>query len=73
MIFFAHPDPESLRKSKYFLILVGDFSRLMWVSPLKKKSEAYYAFKKFKVLAYTEKNLITGCLRTYQGGEFISK
>lgn len=65
-------EPHSLRGSRFFLLLIDDFSRMMWVSMLKRKSDALDSFKKFKALAETEKNSQIGCLRTDQGGEFTS-
>ena len=64
--------PATLRGSKYFLLLVDDYSRLMWVAMIKNKSEAFQAFVKFKNLAKAEKGMKIGCLRTDQGGEFTS-
>ena len=57
---------------KYFLLLVDDYSRLMWVAMIKNKSEAFQAFVKFKNLAEAEQGMKIGCLRTDQGGEFTS-
>ena len=38
------------------LLIVDDFSRLMWVAILKNKSKAFEAFRKFKTLAENESN-----------------
>ena len=46
-------NPSSLGKSNYFLLLIDDFSRKMWLYFLKQKYEAFGAFKKFK--AFVEK------------------
>lgn len=54
--------------NKYFLLLVDDFSKIMW-DMLKTKDETLGAFKKFRVLVENEKLKI---LRTDQGGEFLS-
>ena len=35
---------------KYFLLIVDDFFRLMWVAILKNNSEAFGALQKFKIL-----------------------
>ena len=64
--------PATLGGSKYFLLLVDDYSRLMWVAMIKNKSEAFQAFVKFKNLAEAEKGMKIGCLRTDQRGEFTS-
>ena len=64
--------PATLGGSKYFLLLVDDYSRLMWVAMIKNKSEAFQAFVKFKNLVEAKKGMKIGCLRTNQEGEFIS-
>ena len=44
------------------------------VTILKKKSNAFGAFKKFKTLAESESNrVLIKCFRTNHGGEFNSK
>ena len=51
---FVHADlcgpitPTSIGGCKYFLLLVDDFSRWMWVYTLSGKSEAFSTFKRFK-------------------------
>ena len=45
----------------------------MWVAMLQCKSDAFEAFKHFKSLAETEKELKIKTLRSDRGGEFISK
>ena len=54
--------------SKYFVLFVDDFSRKMWVYFLKKKSDAFLVFQKFKPLVEKEsgKSIIT--LRSDNGG-----
>ena len=65
--------PETLGGSKYFLLLVDDCTRMLWVSLLKQKLEAFKAFKSFKAHAEREKELKLICLRIDNGGEFTSK
>ena len=66
--------PSTIRGGKYFLLIVDDFSRLMWVEILKNKSEAFGAFQKLKTLEESESNgALIKCLRTDHGGEFTSK
>ena len=48
--------PSTLGGSRYFLLIVDDFSRLMWVSTWKLKSDALREFKHFKTLAEVEKS-----------------
>ena len=43
--------PPTLGGSHYFLLIVDDYSRLMWVTMMKRKSQALFHFKKFKLLA----------------------
>ena len=47
--------PPTLRGSQYFLLIVDDYSRLMWVTMMKLKFQALSHFKKFKLLAKAEK------------------
>ena len=61
-----------LSGSKYFLLLVDDCTRMLWVSLLKQKSESFKVFKSFKVQAEKEKESKIICLRTDNGGEFTS-
>lgn len=42
--------PETTSGNKYFLFLVDDFTRKMWIHILKGKSEAFNAFKKLRML-----------------------
>ena len=64
---------ETLGGSKYFLLLVDDCTRMLWVSLLKQKLQTFKVFKSFKAQAEREKELKLICLRTDNGGEFTSK
>ena len=64
--------PPTLGGSQYFLLIVDDYSRLMWVAMMKLKSQALSHFKKFKLLAEVEKGTKIQCLRTDRGGGFNS-
>ena len=64
---------ESLGGSHYFLLFVDDFSRMNWVYFLKKKSEAFEHFKKFKALVEKQSGCQIKTLRTDRGGEFVSE
>ena len=57
---------------RYFMILVDDFSRMMWVAFLKEKFEAFDKFKIFKNRVENESNMKIKCLRSDRGGEFTS-
>lgn len=65
--------PPTLGGNNYFMLLVDDCTRLMWVAMLKHKNEALGAFKKFKSVAENEKDLKLKGFRTDRGGEFNSK
>ena len=54
------------------MILVDDFSRMMWVAFLKEKSEAFDKFKIFKNRVENEFGTNIKCLRSNKGGEFTS-
>ncbi|CAA0806954.1 Uncharacterized mitochondrial protein AtMg00300 [Striga hermonthica] len=64
--------PETLARNKYFLLIVDDASRYLWVEMLKNKDEALRFFKKIKALAENESGLRMKAFRTDCGGEFIS-
>ena len=64
--------PSTLGGSKYFLLIIDDYSRLIWVAMLQHKSDVFEAFKKFKAVAETEKGVKLKALRTDRGGEFAS-
>ena len=66
-------EPETLGRSKYFLLLVDDCTRMMWTSMLRQKSDALEAFQRFQVVAESESSLKIKTLRTDHGGEFNSK
>lgn len=56
--------------NKYFLLLVDNFSRKMWVYMLGSKDEALQAFKKFKAMVDKEHGNKIKVLTTDMGGEF---
>ncbi|CAA7393944.1 unnamed protein product [Spirodela intermedia] len=64
--------PETPNGSKYFLLLVDDRSRYMWVAMLPSKDRAAVAIKEIKARAEGESGLKLGALRTDRGGEFTS-
>lgn len=65
--------PETAAGNKYFLLLVDDYSRSMWIYLLKTKNEAFGTFKKFRALVEDGKERKIKVLRTDRGGEFLSK
>ena len=54
------------------MILDDDFSRMMWVTFLKEKSEAFDKFKIFRNRVENESSMKIKCLRSDRGGEFTS-
>ena len=56
----------------YFLLLVDDRSRYMWVALLSAKGETAAAIKRFKAAAEMESERKLRVLRTDNGGEFTS-
>ena len=64
--------PTTMAGNKYFLLLVDDFSRVMWIYMLGSKDEALGAFQKFRAQVEREKDKKIKVLRTDRGGEFMS-
>ena len=55
---------------KYYLSIVDDNTRFTWIFPLKVKSQAFEAFKYFKVQAEKQLGKKIKSLQTDGGGEF---
>ena len=51
---------------------MDDFTRMTWLSLLKKKYEAFNCFQVFKELSKIEIDMKIKCLRSDNGGEFVS-
>jgi transposase InsO family protein len=64
--------PVSHGGRKYFILLVDDCSRYMWLQLLTSKSEAAEAIKAFKARAEAESGKKLRVLRTDRDGEFTS-
>jgi IS30 family transposase len=64
--------PATPAGKEYFLLLVDDYSRHMWIMLLQSKDEALAVIRKVQVAAELEKNLKLKALRTDRGGEFNS-
>jgi hypothetical protein len=64
--------PETPSGGKYFLLLVDDKSRFMWLKVLARKNQAAAAIKEFQARAEAESEKKLGVLRTDRGGEFTS-
>jgi histone deacetylase 1/2 len=65
--------PATNAGKKYFLLLVDDFSRFMWIVLIRSKDEAFEVFLKVKAATEMELQLQVRSLRTDRGGEFISR
>ncbi|KAG6509698.1 hypothetical protein ZIOFF_027698 [Zingiber officinale] len=63
----------SLGNRRYFLLFVDDYTRMIWIYFLKKKSDAFTTFMKFKALAENQSGCWIKTLRTDRGGEFLSR
>ncbi|KAG6488118.1 hypothetical protein ZIOFF_056876 [Zingiber officinale] len=62
----------SLGNRRYFLLFVDDYTRMIWIYFLEKKSDAFTTFMKFKALAENQSGCWIKTLRTDRGGEFLS-
>ncbi|CAO2168313.1 unnamed protein product [Urochloa humidicola] len=63
---------ETPSGGKYFLLLVDDKSRFMWLKVLARKDQAAAAIREFQARAEAESGLKLGALRTDRAGEFTS-
>ena len=64
--------PTTPGGSKYFLLIVDDYSRYMWLELLKSKDEAHQKFKKVQAMAENEGKCRLCAFRSDRGGEFNS-
>lgn len=64
--------PSTAGGNNYFLLLVDDYSRYMWMYFLKGKNEAFSAFKKFLALVKNGTQRKVKTLRTGREREFTS-
>ena len=63
----GHISPKTAGGASYFLLVVDDYSRFMWVEMLKTKGQALECFKKVKARAELECNNKLKALRTDRG------
>ena len=61
---------QSPSGSRYFMSLVDDYSRKLWVFILKNKSDALMCFKQWKILVENQTRRKVKRLRTDNGMEF---
>jgi hypothetical protein len=64
--------PATLGVKKYFLLLVDDKSRFMWLMLLAAKSDTLAVVKKFQARVEVESGWCLRVLRTDNGDEFTS-
>jgi hypothetical protein len=64
--------PATSAGNRYFLLLVDDYSRFMWIKLLHTKDEAADAIRKFKASAEVESRHTLRVFRTDRGGEFTA-
>ncbi|KAK1424826.1 hypothetical protein QVD17_20164 [Tagetes erecta] len=67
------PAPESsFDGHSYFLLCVDQFSKFMWIFPLKQKSDVFETFKHFLVMVERQFNTKVKAVQMDWGGEFRS-
>ncbi|CAH9146107.1 unnamed protein product [Cuscuta epithymum] len=64
--------PSTAGGKRYFLLVVDDYSRFMWVELLATKDEALRCFKKIKAVAEAGRECKLRAFRSDRGGEFNS-
>jgi Reverse transcriptase (RNA-dependent DNA polymerase)/Integrase core domain len=64
--------PQTPGGNRYFLLLVDDYSRYMWLVVLASKDKVFEGFKNLKVSLEVEQGKKLKGLRTDRGGEFRS-
>ena len=64
---------ESLGGNRYFVTLIDDFTRKTWIYIIKRKSDVFNIFKKYKAYIENQSSRKIKVLRTDGGGEYTSK
>jgi hypothetical protein len=64
-----HITPKTIGGASYFLLVVDDHSKYIWVEVLKTKDQALDCFKKIKLRAEVESGEWMKALTTDRGGE----
>jgi hypothetical protein len=64
--------PATAAGNQYFLLVVDDCSRYMWLELLKTKDEAFSKFRKVQALAEAKQHCRLRAFRSDRGGEFNS-
>ena len=68
----AGPFQTSLAGAHYYITFIDDHSRYTWVSYLKRKGDAFDAFKQWRAYVEKEYDAKVARLRTDRGGEYTS-
>ena len=63
---------SSLASSHYYVTFIDDSIRKVWVYFLRRKSDVFQTFKKWKCLVENETGKKLKCLRFDNGGEYCS-
>ena len=61
---------QLLKKNRYFITFVDDFSKKTWIQLIKPKSKALQALKAFKLMAEKQHGRVIKVLRIDGGGNF---
>ncbi|KAD4889467.1 hypothetical protein E3N88_21540 [Mikania micrantha] len=69
---FGPTHVSSLGGSNYYVTFIDDATQKVWVYFLKNKFEVFDVFKKWKAAVEMETNLKVKCLKSNNGGEYIS-
>lgn len=64
---------QSPIRKLYFMLIIDDFSRMMWVSFLKEKSKDFDQFKELKAMVENEIDCKIKSIRSNNGSDFTSK
>jgi hypothetical protein len=64
------PAPESVRRYKYYVSFIDDFSKFTWIYLLKNKSEVFHVFQIFQTHVERQFNHKILTMQTYWGGEY---
>jgi hypothetical protein len=64
---------EGTGREHYFMLVIDDFSRRIWVSFLREQSDVFDKFKTFKALSKNQKGRRLKSILLDRGGEFMSR
>ncbi|KAJ0464501.1 putative RNA-directed DNA polymerase [Helianthus annuus] len=69
---FGPVKQPSMQGFRYMIAFIDDFSRFTWIYFMKEKSEALCKFKEFEIDAELMTRCTVRCLRSDNGGEYVS-